>query len=120
MNEQSFLNDLFERINRWLIQARSGERMELDLYGAQQDVLNDYCLRLELRRCFKTIWTTIKTVEGQKLLCIEHITKEAHEERSREDAASHEDFQVSIQSIVGFTQLIRYIHEHYKKPIVGE
>ena len=59
-------------------------------------------------------------VEGQKLLCIERITKEMYEERTQQDTGSLEDFQVSIQSIVGFTQLIRYIGEHYKKPIVGE
>ena len=86
----------------------------------EKDVLNDYLLQLEIRRCFKTIWTTIRMINNQKILVIEHITKEIYDQRLKDNMNNTEDFQLFIQSLVGFTKLIRYIRDNYRKAIVGK
>lgn len=115
MNEQNFLNDLFEQINQWLISARLGQTVEYDV----NEVIDDYFLQSEIRRCFQTIWTTIKTVDEQKTLLVEHIDKDTYDQRLKENPKTTEEFAAFIQSINGFTRLIRYISEQYRKPIVG-
>ena len=119
MNEQSFLNDLFEQINQWLISARPSQTMEFDINEAK-DLIDDYFLQLEIRRCFQTIWPTIRTGEQQKTLLVECIDKEVHDERMEENTKSTGEFASFMQSVNGFTRLIRYISEHYRKPIVGK
>ena len=118
INEREFLKNLFEKINRWLITAHLGDQMEHELID---QILPDYFLQLEIRRCFKTIWSKIETpFEKKKTLFIEHISKDTHEQRCQSNHENTEDFQSFIQSLVGFTQLIRYIRDHYQKVIVGE
>jgi hypothetical protein len=58
----------------------------------------------------------MKIIENTKILFIEHITKEMYEERIKDN---NQDFQLFIQSLIGFTKLIRYIRDNYRKPIVG-
>lgn len=109
---------LFEKINRWLITAHLGDEIEYELIDS---ILPDYFLQLEIHRCFKTIWSRIKTSDdGRKTLVIEHISKDTHEQRRQSNHENSEDFQSFIQSLVGFTQLIRYIRDNYRKVIVGQ
>ncbi len=112
------MNVLFEKINKWLIIARIGDQMEYE-FNDQKEILNDYLLHSEIRRCFKTIWTTIQIIDKKKKLIIEHITKEIYEQRLKDNTENHQDFQLFIQSLVGFTKLIRYLRDNYRKPIIG-
>jgi hypothetical protein len=109
---------IFEKINKWLITAHIGDIIQYE-FNDDKEILNDYLLHLELRRCFKTIWTKMEIVENKKRLEIEHITKEIYEQRIKDHMDNHQDFQLFVQSLVGFTKLIRYIQENYRKPIVG-
>jgi hypothetical protein len=90
--------------------------MQYEFNNTNKEILNDYLIHLEIRHCFKTIWTTMKIIENTKILFIEHITKEMYEERIKDN---NQDFQLFIQSLIGFTKLIRYIRDNYRKPIVG-
>ncbi|CAF3784165.1 unnamed protein product, partial [Rotaria sordida] len=119
IDEQNFLNFLFEKINEWLITAHIGDEMQYELNNNNKDILNDYLLHIEIRRCFKTIWTIIKIIENKKILFIQHITKETYEQKIKDNIDNNQDFQLFIQSLVGFTNLIRYIRDNYRKPIVG-
>ena len=119
ISEQAFLNSLFEKINKWLITARIGDIMQFEL-DKKKEILNDYLLQVETRRCFKTIWTNIQIIEENKILFIEHITKEVYEQRMKDNGDNDQDFQLFIQSLIGFTKFIRYIRDNYRKPIVGE
>lgn len=120
INEQNFLNVLFEKINQWLITAHVGDQMEYELIESTQ-ILNDYFLHLEIRRCFKTIWTNIQIIDKKKKLFIEHITKETYEQRLKDNKENNnQDFQSFIQSLSGFSKLIHYLRDNYRKPIVGE
>jgi hypothetical protein len=116
INEREFLNILFEKINQWLITAHIGDQMQYEFNNTTKEILNDYLIHLEIRHCFKTIWTNMKIIENTKILFIEHITKEMYEERIKDN---NQDFQLFIQSLIGFTKLIRYIRDNYRKPIVG-
>ncbi|UJR37478.1 hypothetical protein I4U23_030181 [Adineta vaga] len=116
LNERQFLNVLFEQINQWLITAQFGDQMKYDLTKNSKDILNDYLIHKEIRRCFKTIWTKIESHEKEKILIIEHITKEVYEEKLQD---KNNDFQLFIQSSIGFTKLIQYIRQNYRKPIIG-
>lgn len=113
------MNVLFEKINKWLITAHIGDQMEYEFHD-EKEILNDYLLHLEIRRCFKTIWTTIQIIDKKKKLFIEHITKETYEQRLKDHAENHQDLQLFIQSLVGFTKLIRYLRDNYRKPIIGK
>ncbi|CAF0809101.1 unnamed protein product [Adineta steineri] len=116
INERQYLNILFEKINQWLITAHLGDKIQYELNNNEKDILNDYLIHSEIRRCFKTIWTNIQIVEQKKILFIEHITKEIYEERMENN---NDDFYLFIQSLIGFTKLIRYIRDNYRKTIVG-
>jgi hypothetical protein len=118
INEQNFLNILFEKINKWLIKAHIGDKMEYQ-FDDNKEILNDYLIHLEIRRCFKTIWTNIQIINKKKILFIEHITKEIYEQRLKNTVENNQDFQLFIQSLIGFTKLIRYLRDNYRKPIVG-
>lgn len=117
INEREFLKNLFEKINQWLITAQLGDQME---YEINDEILADYFLQLEIRRCFKTIWSTIHRIDTKKKhLLVEHISKETYEQRWKDDNQLKEDFQSFIQSLIGFTRLMRYIQENYRQIIVG-
>jgi len=89
-------------------------------FNDNKEIINDYLLHLEIRRCFKTIWTNIQIIDKKKTLFIEHITKEIYEQRLKDNHNNNnQDFQLFIQSLTGFTQLIRYLRDNYRKPIVG-
>ncbi|CAF3272694.1 unnamed protein product [Rotaria socialis] len=119
INEQSFLNILFEKMNAWLITAHVDDEMEYEFDESNKDILNDYLLHFEIRRCFKTIWTTTKIIDDKKILFIHHITKETYEQQLKDNLDNEKNFQIFIQSLTGFTNLIRYIRDSYRKPIVG-
>ena len=117
INERTFLKNLFEKINQWLITAQLGDRMD---YEVDEEILADYFLQLEIRRCFKTLWSTIERIDTKKKrLLVEHISKETYEQRCKDNHELTEDFQIFLQSLIGFTQLIRYIQENYRQVIVG-
>ncbi|CAF0944934.1 unnamed protein product [Adineta ricciae] len=116
VNERRCLNTLFEQINQWLINADLGDRIEYNLSKNYQDVLNDYLIQREIRRCFKTIWAKIQLTDSNKILVIEHVTRDVYEQRLKDN---HDDVLSFIQSLTGFTKLIRYIQDNYRKPIIG-
>lgn len=119
INEQNFLNILFEKINQWLITAHVGDQMKYE-FDNQTQLLNDYFLYYEIHRCFKTIWTNIQMINNKKILFIEYITREIYEEKFQDYQEKHEEnFHLFIQSLIGFTKLIRYLRDNYHKPIVG-
>ena len=112
------MNNLFEKINKWLITAHIRDQMEYE-FNSTKDILNDYLLHLEIRRCFKTIWTNIQIINEKKILFIEHITKEIYEQKVKDNADNQQDFQSFIQSLTGFTKFIHYLKDNYRKPIIG-
>ncbi|CAF4686941.1 unnamed protein product, partial [Rotaria sp. Silwood1] len=118
ISEQNFLSFLFEKINEWLITAHIGDQMQYELHNNNREILNDYLLHFEFRRCFKTIWTMTKIIDNKKILFIEHITKETYEQKIKDNIDNNQGFQLFIQSLIGFTNLIRYIRDNYRKPIV--
>jgi hypothetical protein len=105
-------------MNKWLITAHVGDTMQYELNN-DREILCDYLLHLEIRRCFKTIWTNIQIINQKKILLIEHISKETYEQRIKDNEDNHQDFQLFIQSLIGFTKFIRYIKDNYRKPIIG-
>lgn len=106
-------------MNHWLITAQIGDRIEYEIEENNKNILNDYLIHSEIRRCFKTIWTNTKIVEDKKLIFIEHISKEEYEKRLKDNIDNQQDFQVFLQSVLGFTKLIHYLRDNYRKPIIG-
>jgi hypothetical protein len=92
--------------------------MEYELNDSKE-ILSDYLLHMEIRRCFKTIWANIHIIDKKKTLLIEHISKEIYEQRLKDNSENNQDLQLFIQSLIGFTKLIRYIKDNYRKPVVG-
>ena len=122
INEKKFLNILFEKINHWLISAHIGDQTQYEFNNNDRhnkEMFNDYLLHCEIRRCFKTIWTTSKKLDNKRILFIERITKETYEQRMKDKLEDKQEFQLFIQSLIGFTKLIHYIRDNYRKPIVG-
>ena len=120
IEDQMFLDDLFDRINQWLIHAELHQKIFYDLNQNKTHHrfrLHPYLLQLEIRRCFQTIWTTI---DDQQRLSIERISKEIYDERIQDEEEQNKDFEHFRQSIAGLTRLIRSIVENYRKPIVGK
>ena len=116
INDQMFFDRLFERINQWLIHADLHEQILIDL-TEEKHRIHRYCLQLEIRRCFQTIWTTI---DDENRLTIERINKEIYDQRIKEEIVEEKEYQLFLQSLMGFSRLIRSIAQNYRKSIVGK
>ncbi|CAF0779651.1 unnamed protein product [Didymodactylos carnosus] len=130
ITEKHLINKLCTIINDWLIKARIGDIFYYDLNELSAMTIDDYLLHNELRRVFHTIWTKTLVVDvddssnKKKILLIEHITKEEYDQRIKDqvinsDSNTEDNFESFMKPLIGFTKIIRYLKDNYRKPLVG-